>query len=214
MKTKSFKYWKKQDVDITFGLSQIEKENFALLKNWEFIKIEIQKDEQTALTELCKIAQEYVAGWREQDLIFFFISPLINLAGIFKPSKYRFFADHALKAEVEGYHLNGFADLVLASGKDEPIAPYFFLHEYKKEQNFEADPRGQLLAEMLAAQAINNNGKPIYGCYVIGRNWFFCVLSAKEYSFSLAYDCTKPEIFDIFRILKGFKHILDTEILV
>jgi hypothetical protein len=214
MKTKSFKYWKSQEVDLTFGTWETKYNDFPLLSNWLSTKIEIEKDEQIVLEKLRQDAETFITGWNEQDLIFFFISGIINLARIFEPSKYRFFADHMLKAEVEGYHLNGFADLVLASGKYEPIAPYFFLHEYKKEQNFEADPRGQLLAEMLAAQAINNNGKPIYGCYVIGRNWFFCVLSGKEYSFSLAYDCTKPEIFDIFRILKGFKHILDTEILV
>jgi hypothetical protein len=38
---------------------------------------------------------------------------------------------------------------------------------------------------------------PLYGCYVVGRNWFFLVLNGKEYDVSLAYDATQDDLFDI-----------------
>ena len=212
MKTKSFKYWKSQEIDTIFNLSNLK--NLPLLDNWLDNKITPSDQENLKIKELQKIISDLdVNLLTEIELIMKIIGPILNIVKL-KGQGYDYFAGRQIGATIGNFKLNGFVDGVIASGRYEPIAPYFFLHEYKKEQGFEADPRGQLLAEMLAAQAINSNGKPIYGCYVIGRNWFFCVLSGKEYSFSLAYDCTKPEIFDIFRILKGFKHILETEILI
>jgi hypothetical protein len=41
-----------------------------------------------------------------------------------------------------------------------------------------------MLGGMLIGQAKNKNGKPMYGCYVQGRFWFFCILEGKEYVIS------------------------------
>jgi len=38
--------------------------------------------------------------------------------------------------------------------------------------------------------------------------WFFMVLQGKEYATSDEYSAIKPEIFDIFRILKGLKQMI------
>lgn len=65
-----------------------------------------------------------------------------------------------------------------------------------------------LLVTMLAAQKLNHDGKPVYGCYVMGRLWFFVVLQGGDYAGSLAYDATKDEIKDIFSILKKTKAII------
>jgi hypothetical protein len=34
---------------------------------------------------------------------------------------------------------------------------------------------------MLIAQEMNKNGKPIYGAYMIGKDWYFMVMRGKEY---------------------------------
>ncbi|EDN70114.1 hypothetical protein BGP_2120 [Beggiatoa sp. PS] len=67
-----------------------------------------------------------------------------------------------------------------------------------KAHESSGDPLGQLLIAMVAAQKLNNDLKPIYGCYVMGRLWFFVVLEGLDYSTSLAYDATKNDIKEIF----------------
>jgi len=60
----------------------------------------------------------------------------------------------------------------------------------------------------LVAQELNKNQHPIYGCYILGRDWFFMVLQGRQYAISEVYAATKEDIFDIFRILKGLKAII------
>ena len=80
--------------------------------------------------------------------------------------------------------------------------------KYKKEKGKDSDPRGQVLAAMLAARELNkddSNTQPIFGAYVLGRLWFFLVLSGLNYAVSADYSAAKDEIFDIFRVLKNLK---------
>jgi hypothetical protein len=47
---------------------------------------------------------------------------------------------------------------------------------------------------MIKAQILNQTPKPpLYGCYIIGRFWFFVILLDKEYSASKAYDATQTD---------------------
>ena len=50
--------------------------------------------------------------------------------------------------------------------------PRVFLHEYKHEVEATGDPLGQLLIAMVGAQRENAEPLPLYGCYVLRRNWF------------------------------------------
>jgi hypothetical protein len=95
---------------------------------------------------------------------------------------------------------------MVATGKENPRQPFFFVHEYKQEKRRETDPKGQLLATMLAAQK-NNKGKefPILGSYVIGRFWFFVVLDGNNYARSLAFDASRDALYDIFSLLQFAK---------
>ncbi len=72
----------------------------------------------------------------------------------------------------------------------------------------DGDPAGQALAAMLAGQALNNNELPMYGCHVIGADWYFMTLEGKEYAISRDYSALTTEIFDIFRVLKVLKGIV------
>ena len=86
-----------------------------------------------------------------------------------------------------------------------PEKPYFFLHEYKQEKKGSNDPLGQLLVEMLAAKTLNADNLPMYGCYVIGRFWFFVILLENKYAVSNAYNGSDNNIFKIFSILRAMK---------
>ena len=95
-----------------------------------------------------------------------------------------------------------------------PELPYFHFQEYKPYRNPTGDSMGQLLEAMLIAQKQNKNGKPMYGCEVVGRNWSFVILKDHNYYVSDAYDCRKrDDSLQIIAILRRFKHILETELL-
>ena len=93
--------------------------------------------------------------------------------------------------------------------------PYFYFQEYKPDANPTGDPIGQLLKAMMIAQAKNNDEKQIYGAKVNGRFWSFLILEQKTYCISKNYDATeREELLQIIAILRKFKHILETELIV
>ncbi len=96
-------------------------------------------------------------------------------------------------------------DFRLAKGRQKTIKPYFFIHEYQQERKDHSDPKGQLLAELLAAQTNNNDQHPLWGCYVVGRNWFFVVLYGNKYAVSNAYNTPDNDIFQIIAVLQKMK---------
>lgn len=57
----------------------------------------------------------------------------------------------------------------------------------------------------MVAQVQNENDMPVYGCYVMGRFWFFVVLYGNEYAVSDAYTATQDDIFQIVSILRAVK---------
>jgi hypothetical protein len=99
---------------------------------------------------------------------------------------------------------------MIATGYRSPKVPYFCLNEYKRQTDPNGDPRGQALIAMMIAQELNKNhnrnaDRPLLGCYVIGRNWYFMALIGTQYAISKDFSCVDDEIFDIYRILKGLK---------
>jgi hypothetical protein len=89
-----------------------------------------------------------------------------------------------------------------------------FLHEYKREKKYSGDPIGQMLGGMLISQAKNNNDKPMYGCYVQGRFWFFSILVGKEYVISQPYNSVKvEEAQQVIMILRKMKEIIHTKLM-
>ena len=68
---------------------------------------------------------------------------------------------------------------------------------------------------MLIAQEKNAGKHALYGCAIIGENWYFMVLDGKSYSFSTAFVSTNSDgLINILLILPKFKHILLTELAV
>ena len=105
----------------------------------------------------------------------------------------------------EDLETSGRVDWLLAEGIQDPRQPYFFLHEYKGEIDAAGDPLGQLLIAMVGAQRQNDASFPLYGCYVVGRNWFFVVLENEQYAVSNAFNSTQEDIFRIYSILEEIR---------
>ena len=152
-------------------------------------------------------------AWNEEELKMSFISIIIFLARYDDPI--RTYYDREMSIKIGEYTLLCKADMLLSKGFGELIeVPYFFLHEYKREKKYSGDPVGQMLGGMLISQAKNNNDKPMYGCYVQGRFWFFSILEGKEYVISQSFDSTDPnDARQIIMILRRMKDIIYTTLM-
>jgi hypothetical protein len=152
---------------------------------------------------------ENADSWNEEELKMQFISFVIFLARFDKPI--RTYYDREISAEINGTFVSSKVDMMLSKGIGEMIkTPYFFLHEYKREKKYSGDPVGQMLGGMLVGQAKNNDEKPVYGCYVQGRNWYFSLMEGKKYVVSKGFDSSEiDEVKQIIYILRKLKIIID-----
>lgn len=202
----TFEGWDRDDVERTFGIEY--KHNLPLLENWLSANHPLTERERETIADLQEDLFRTIDSWNEDELKFKFIAPFVNLVHF--DTKYTsVFTQRTLSATVKDIELSGRVDFVVATGKSKPLAPFFFLHEYKRTFAPDSDPLAQVLVEMLAAQELNEINHPLYGCYVIGRFWYFVVLQGNTYSQSLAFDATQtPDIFSILSILKEAKLLI------
>jgi len=187
-----------------------ELEEMPFLINWiEAQKTYILDDfENRIINNLQKKLKYRLNDWNENELTDNFIAPLLSIID-FNTKEYGVFSERLLKANIDDYELSGYPDAIVASGRRRPEIPYFCFHEYKKEKDPDGDPQAQCLAAMLVAQELNNNKQPLLGVVVVGRNWFFMVLEGKKYAISNSYKSTDEEIFEIIKLLKHLKTIID-----
>jgi hypothetical protein len=153
---KTFDEWDIDEVERTFGLEAAP--NHELLHTWLTARHEILPEETFVIALLRDDLSMNANLWNEDELKFKFIAPFVSLERYNTP-KFRVFTQRPLVATVISVHqeeitLGGRVDFIVATGKAKPIQPFFFLHEYKKEQASETDPRAQLLVEMLAVQVL------------------------------------------------------------
>ena len=203
---KSFERWEFEELQITFGLKRLK--SMPILEQWLANETEFTAVEKQELERLRNKLQDNAEVWNEDELKFFFLSHLIDLVG-YESAHYKAFTQRKLSATIGNIELTGVVDYMIATGIQNPRQPFFFIHEYKQERKREADPLGQVLSEMLAAQAKNEYRYPIFGSYVVGRFWFFVVLAENQYSVSLAYDSTQDDIFKIVSILRKVKDYIE-----
>jgi hypothetical protein len=208
---KTFEQWDIDDVERTFSLlATRENQHLSAWLKAEHIPL---PEEAFLLQHLQEDLLQNVDLWNEDELKFKFIAPLVSLAR-YNSEKFRVFTQRILTATVRDRQeneivLSGRVDFVVATGKAKPIQPFFFLHEYKKERAAESDPRAQLLVEMIASRALNAISYPLYGCYVVGRNWFFLVLDGNTYTESIEYSAShEDDLRKIFSVLREAKIII------
>jgi hypothetical protein len=208
MKTKSFKTWTLQDLHNEFGLRRIS--NSLVLEQWITTEQPISDDEQNQLEALRQVAFENIDYWNEEELKMNYLGSLFHLAKLYGEN-YRTFYDRPVSVILNDIKIHGRVDGVVANGFQTPENPYFCIHEYKQERNAarnnrEGDPKGQLLAGMLAVQTLNKDNRPIFGCSILARNWYFMVLEGTNYATSDAFSSTNQEsLFHIFKMLRYIK---------
>ena len=150
---------------------------------------------------------ENVFYYNKNELLSKFIGPIISLVN-FDTKKFHYFGERNISAIINNYELHGRVDGMVASGVWNPKTPYFFITEYKKEIEPPNNPMAQNLVEMLVAQKQNSEKFPIYGLYIIGKQWTFMVLKDNTYAVTNPYIATTDDIYDIFKILKNLKNII------
>ncbi len=84
---------------------------------------------------------------------------------------------------------------MIATGYREPEMPYFCMNEYKKESDSNGGPKGQTLIAMLVAQHLHANTQPVFGLYVVGRQWRFMLLEKNQYIISKGFLIDDDEIY-------------------
>ena len=188
-----------------------EVQNLESLTHWLAHPIEIEDWERADLLRLQKSLAFHFRDWNEQELDTFFIGPIFALVQ-FNSEDFNIFAQRKLEGYYEDWHLYGEPDSMIATGRRSPKIPFFAFQEYKKFRDPKGDPAGQALAAMLVGQSLNNNGLPMYGCHVIGSDWYFKTLEEKQFCISRDYSALTDEIFDIYRILKSLKKLIEQRI--
>jgi hypothetical protein len=150
-------------------------------------------------------------AWNEEELKINFIGIVFLLADINVPNKIQTFFERRLSGVVERIPISVAVDGMVASPTKagRPQMPYFFLQEFKRSLGDDHDPEGQMLSAMILAQELNQDGKPLYGCWLQGKFWNFTTLIGRDYCVSKTYDATKMEdLHQIIFILRKLKDLI------
>ncbi len=205
--------WEEGLIIKTFGLTKIF-EGYPLLDAWLTVENDLDAADIQLLEKRRHKLVRSMSGWNEETLKMKFIALLLDMveydSDIFEGT-----FDAELKGVVQGKRLSVVADYAVSKStfgfKEQP---YFYFHEYKPRKRAN-DPFAQLLLAMLIAQEKHEHTNRLYGCAVIGENWYFMILDGKTYSISTGFLSTHPDgLQKILLILRKFKHILNTELAV
>jgi hypothetical protein len=190
-KHKSFDDWSAQEVRLTFDIEATD--SSELLTSWLSKVITPSQYVAEVLEEKRLILSRYFRSWNEDELKFQFIAHIVELAKL-RGKRFSTFSQRILTAKPNNILLNGKPEVMVAMGIEEPISPYFFIHEYKPTKS-SGDPLGQVLSAMVAAQYLNkdDSDRPVLGCFILSNTWQFLVLEGKTYTVSRAYNATEND---------------------
>ena len=208
-----FEQWLSEDVEITFNIERVS--DLPLLTQW----LDVPKNNPLSpkIDKLRIFLSNNVEYWNEDELKMMFLAAFLGEFEFNNAPFYRVFIQRKSSTQmfdIETNEVNERVEWFIATGKQTPKKPFFFLQEYKQEKNSGNDPLGQLLIAMVEAQILNEDAKkPLFGCYMIGRFWFFIVLEDKKYSVSRAYDSTQiDELSEIVVVLERVKEHIHKEL--
>ncbi len=190
--------------EITKIVPLTKADNSNKFKEWFTTPYKIKASETIFFKELIEKHHLYLPSYSEEDLKMKFIAFILDKVNF--PNHYiQDFYHASLKAEVNGVILNGFADYMVASGIKEPEKPYFFIQEFKPTQA-DKDVEDQLLAELLAATALNQVNI-MRGAYIIGQNWRFCILEKETNGNYFFYVSKQFDCLEIDTLKLIYKHL-------
>ena len=198
------------DSDLLIGVYKLKTVfKSPLLDNWLKATYPLEDFQLKWIEKLSKNYEREGDSWNKEELKVRFIALVIEIVDIDEEGVIKLFLERNISTEVDDYLISVNVDLIFAGqiGRNTPNHPYFFLQELKKGKKSTNDPEGQMLAAMIASQKINDDGKPIYGAYQVGRNWIFCILNGKEYHISGQFDVADSN--DLKSIIFNLKRIKD-----
>jgi hypothetical protein len=203
---KSFDDWTTQEVRLAFNVAQMPATPF--LKNWLSATHPPNAHQLQFMEAKRALLERFYRNWNEDELKFQFIAQIVELVDL-HGQNFNIFSQRKLSAIVNGITLEGRPEVMIATGQEDPLRPYFFIHEYKPSKRAD-EPLGQLLAAMIAAQSHNADDMPVLGCFVIGALWQFVVLEANTYTLSSTYDATQTsELHAIYSAFYEAKLIIE-----
>ena len=213
----SMRNWREGELMDTFKLNRITEYQTPLMKEWlDVPNLALNIHEQYSFDKNLARAQKYITGWNEEDLKMKFISPILELGSLLDDDVVIGYFDKTISATVEDIKLTVKSDFMLAKGfLDVYKTPYFHFQEYKPYKNPTGDSMAQLLEAFLIAQEKNQNSKPLYGVDIMGTNWRFVTMEGKDYCVSGIFNSIdKSDLLAIIAVLRKFKHILLTRLLI
>lgn len=190
---------------------------------WVQTRHELSSLRTQLLEELHESSKYKLDYWNEEELKMRLISQLFYLAKIEVEDRIDIFFERKLSAVIQNHKLSVQFDCMVATPEpfNQPDVPYFFLQvepakseipsieKFKKGKGEKNDPEAQMLIAMLIAQHKNADDKPIYGGFLVGRNWYFTTLIGKKYCLSRQFDATiKKDLFQIVYILCALKDLI------
>ncbi len=195
----------------TFALTRVN-EGFDLLEDWLKVENDLNEVELVELERLRKKLMPRINAWNEETLKMKFIAFILDLVD-YDIVPFEGLFETEMSAIVEGKSLKVITDFTVAKVTEDLVEqPYFYFHEYKPRKKSK-DPIAQVLLAMIIAEALNQNDEPIYGCHVIGENWYFMVMHQRHFSISNGYNAANSnDLQTILLILKKFKDVLKAKI--
>ncbi len=196
-KIPTYQYNKIRDTELK-KLFEIEQNvDGSIFDQWCNCSIEIDSSVEDFFKELIADNKPLIERYSEEDLKVNFIVPILNKIK-FKSydKKIRDFYELPMTYKTSQFILNGTCDFVVSEGLVESKKPYFFIQEFKRNEDY-GNPRPQLLAELISAVELND-WQFIKGAYITGGNWHFVILEKLElhkyqYFISQNFDSTKIE---------------------
>ena len=188
-----------------------KKQRCETLNDWLNATEVLDDIEKYLLVQVRSELELYQREWNEEELKINFIAIIFFLAKITVPEKVHTFFERRLSGTVENIPISVVVDCMVATPTYaiRPQTPYFFMQEFKRSISDDHDPEGQMLAAMILAQELNKDGKPLYGCWLQGKNWNFTTLIERDYCVSKQFDATDMEdLHQIVFILRKLKDLI------
>ncbi len=210
------KNWSEAELVLQFNLKRITKHT-PLMREWLDVDFpQLDALEEQLFDRKLNEASDKIAGWSEEDLKMKFIAFILELGHLKDENGIIGFFDKLIWATVEGIQLKVKSDFMLAKGYlDLHQNPYFHFQEYKPHKKPSGDSMAQLIEAFLIGQVKNEKPIPLYGVEIVGETWRFIIMDGKEYCISESFSSIKKDdLLKIIAILRKFKHILFTRLIL
>ena len=209
MEKKKLNHYDIFEVIDTFNIEKNRECN--VLNNWITSSGNLTANELENLEQARQELEVKWDEWNEEELKMNFISLVLFVAKVNQSRLINTYYERKFTGKVQDINISLVVDCMLAAPSNSglPKSPYFFLQEFKRSLGDTHDPEGQMLAAMILAQEKNQDNKPVFGCWIQGRFWYFTTLIDNKYCVSNPYNATDTNsLLQIVFILRKLKALI------